>query len=136
MKKLFKYYLPPLVWAGIIFLFSSLPTAKTSDIYWQDFIVKKLAHVIEYGMFSLFLYRSFVNSGVSPKNAGLYSILISLVYGATDEIHQSFTPGREPRVRDVVFDTIGAILAIHFIWNLLPKAPKRLKTWAKRLEIT
>ena len=135
MKKLFKYWTPPLIWAVVIFLFSALPTARTSEIYWQDFIIKKLAHVIEYGVLSFFLYRGFINTGTLRRNAALYSILIALIYGATDELHQSFTPGREPRVRDVVFDTIGAIVAIYFIWNLLPKVPKKLRTWAKRLEV-
>ena len=46
-------------------------------------------------------------------NAGLLAILVSVIYGASDEFHQGFTPGREPRVRDVVFDTIGAIAGIY-----------------------
>ena len=39
---------------------------------------------------------------------GLVAVLLALAYGISDEIHQSFTPGRSPDVMDVVADTIGA----------------------------
>jgi len=91
--------------------------------------------MIEYGIFAALIYRGLVASGVKKNNAGIYSILLALLYGVTDEFHQSYTPGREPRVRDVVFDTIGAILTIYSIWNLLPKAPERLRAWAKKLQL-
>ncbi|MFZ5933134.1 MAG: VanZ family protein [Patescibacteria group bacterium] len=135
MKKILKLWVPAFLWAAVIFLFSSFPTSKTSEIYWQDFIVKKSAHIVEYGIFAILLYRALKNSGVEKKNAGLIAILLAVIYGATDEYHQSFTPGREPRVRDIFFDTIGSVLAIYYLWNLLPKAPQRLKTWARRLQI-
>ena len=135
MKKILKFWGPVVVWAGIIFLFSARPVIPASQIFWKDFIIKKSAHVIEYGILASLLYRALKESGVQKYNAGLIAILIALIYGATDELHQSFTPGREPRVRDVFFDTIGAILSVYSIWNLLPKAPKKLKTWAKRLQL-
>lgn len=134
MKK-FKFWLPPIIWASLIFLFSSLPTIQTSEIYWQDFILKKTAHIVEYGIFAALLYRATKNSGVSKSRAAIYSILIAALYGVTDEIHQSFTPGREPRLRDVLIDTAGAGLFIYFLWRLLPQAPEKLKIWAKRWEI-
>lgn len=117
MRQKIRLYLslwaPPVVWASIIFLFSALSVTPTSDIYWKDFIVKKTAHVIEYGIFAVLLYRALRGSGVEKINAALFAILISVVYGVTDEFHQSFTPGREPRIRDVVFDTIGAIAGVY-----------------------
>jgi len=119
----------------VIFLFSSLPTTRNIEIYWQDFIIKKTAHVVEYGIFAVLLYRALKEGGVDKERAGLFSILIAVLYGMTDEFHQSFTPGRESRIRDVGFDTIGAILAIYILWKLLPKAPKKLKSWAKNLQL-
>ena len=131
-----KYWLPPLLWAVVIFLFSSHPTKGVSEIHWQDFIVKKTAHLIEYGFLAILIYRGLINSKVKNLHAGIAAILVSFIYGATDEIHQMFTPGRESTIRDVIFDTIGAVIVIYFIWRLLPKAPKRLKTLAKKLEIS
>lgn len=108
-----KVWAPVAAWAVIIFLFSSLSVTPTTEIYWQDFVVKKTAHVIEYGIFAALLYRALRSEGVEKINAGLLAILVSVIYGASDEFHQGFTPGREPRVRDVVFDTIGAIAGIY-----------------------
>lgn len=104
---------PVLVWALVIFLFSTLSVTPTTEIYWQDFVVKKTAHIIEYGIFATLLYRALRREEVEKLNAGLLAILVSVIYGASDEFHQGFTPGREPRFRDVVFDTIGAIGGVY-----------------------
>lgn len=104
---------PPLLWAIVIFLFSSLSIHPATQIYWQDFLIKKTAHVVEYGILAILLYRALRREGVSQANAGLIAILVAIVYGASDEFHQGFTPGREPRVRDVAFDTIGAIGGVY-----------------------
>ncbi|MBI4153552.1 VanZ family protein [Candidatus Woesebacteria bacterium] len=135
-KTVIQLWGPPVVWAVIIFLLSARPVIPASQIFWKDFLLKKSAHIIEYAIFTVLIYRALKESGVKKYNAGLVAILISVIYGATDEYHQSFTPGREPRVRDVFFDTIGAILVVYYIWNLLPKAPKRLKAWAEKLRLT
>lgn len=133
--KLIKYWFPVVVWAGVIFMFSSFPTGTATKIVWTDFVLKKTAHIVEYGVFTMLTYRALINNGVLAKNAALWAILLATLYGFSDEYHQSFTPGREPRVRDVGFDTIGAVLAIYLIWNTLPKAPERLRGWAKRWEV-
>jgi len=134
-KKLIRYWLPVIVWAIVIFAFSSFPTGQASGIDWQDFIVKKTAHIVEYGILTLLLYRALKQSGIEKKDAALYSLTLAVFYAVTDEFHQSFTPGREPTLRDVIFDTIGGILAIYSLWKLLPKAPRPLTNWAKKLEL-
>jgi len=77
-------------------------------------LVRKLAHVVEYGIFGLFLY------GVTgdPKQPGwrprraLICILIAAAYSATDEFHQRFVAGRHAAISDCGLDTIGATLAM------------------------
>lgn len=135
VAKVFKFWLPVVVWATFIFLLSAHPTNPVSKIHWKDFVVKKTAHVIEYAALTVLLYRALKESGIEKREAGVYSAILATLYGVSDEIHQSFTPGREPKLRDVFFDTIGAIFAIYIIWSLLPKAPKRLRAWARRLQI-
>ncbi|MBI3443338.1 VanZ family protein, partial [Candidatus Woesebacteria bacterium] len=80
-----------------------------------DFVVKKTAHMIEYGIFSAILFRAFKESGNPVRQAGVYAILIAIAYAITDEFHQMFTPGREPTFRDIVFDTIGASLGVYML---------------------
>jgi VanZ family protein len=134
-ERLLRFWLPVILWGSVIFLFSTRPTKPSSQIDWQDFIIKKSAHIVEYAVLTVLLYRALKESGVDKKEAGIYAIIMAILYGASDEFHQSFTPGREPRVRDIFFDTIGGILAMYSIWNLLPKAPEKLKSWAKSLQI-
>jgi len=134
-KNYIKFWLPLFIWAIVIFSFSSYQTPTASEIRWQDFIVKKTFHLIEYAILTTLSYRALKESGVDKKKAGIYSIIITLLYGASDEFHQTFTIGRDGKVRDVIIDTAGALLAIYGIWNLLPKAPKKLKSWAERLQI-
>jgi len=135
MKKLINLWLPPLVWAGVIFAFSSMSFTPVNQFYWHDFVVKKSAHIVEYAILTALLYRGFRVSGFTKKRAAGISIVMAILYGFSDEFHQSFTPGREPKVRDVLFDTIGSVLAIYLIWKSLPKAPKKLKIWAKKLQL-
>lgn len=131
-----RFFLPVILWAGVIFAFSSQPTGGASQIEWQDFIIKKSAHIFVYFVLSVLLYRSMINSGVQKKKAMYTAILLCMFYGVTDEFHQSFTPGREPTLRDVIIDTIGASLAIYYIWKLLPKAPPRLRNLAKNYQLS
>jgi VanZ family protein len=41
---------------------------------------------------------------------------IAAAYGATDEWHQSFVPGRAAELRDLVMDAIGAALGLGATW--------------------
>lgn len=91
--------------------------------------------MIEYAIFTVLLYRALKAYGMNKKDAAVSSIFVALLYGVSDEIHQMFTSGREPRARDVVFDTIGSLLGIFSLWKLLPKAPKKLKRWAAVLHL-
>jgi len=116
-------------------MFSSKPTGTASYIDWQDFILKKSAHVVVFGTFATLVYRALKESGADKVSAGYLAILAAIVYGILDEIHQSFTPGRGSTFRDVIFDTIGAVLAIYLIWKRLPKMPPRLRRWAKDFQL-
>ena len=42
--------------------------------------------------------------------------MIAVTYAGLDEWHQSFVPLREARVRDVVIDALGAVLAQTLVW--------------------
>ena len=134
-KKVLTFWFPVILWTSVIFLFSAKPTPVTSEIIWQDFIVKKTAHIIEYAILATLLYRALINSGVVKKDAGIIAIILAILYGVSDEFHQSFTPGREPKVRDIFFDSFGALTAVYLILNYLSRAPKIVKNWAKSLRI-
>ena len=51
-----------------------------------------------------------------PCRAGIAVVLFCLLYGLTDEFHQSFIPGRMPSFADVAADALGGLLAV-MGWN-------------------
>lgn len=129
------YWLPVLTLAAIIFKLSSGAVPKASDVYWQDFAAKKLAHVLVYGLLAVLIFRALNAGGMSKKKAIIFSVILATVYGMTDEIHQSFSQVREARVRDIGFDGLGASLFMYFVVKILPKMPKDFVGIGKKLEI-
>lgn len=129
------YWLPFIVWALVIFSFSSVTTPKVSQIHWEDFIVKKTAHVVEYAIFTTLLYRALAKSGVAKKWSLILAIFGAFLYGATDEFHQTYTPGREPRLRDTFIDTFGGLVAVYVITNVIPSIPIKYRKIFVKLEI-
>lgn len=133
--KFLYFALPIVVWMLVIFTFSSKPTGVASTVDWQDFAIKKFAHVVIYGVLSIFVYRGQRAYGVSRRTSFLVAVLFSVIYGMTDEYHQSFIAGRTPKVRDVGFDTIGATLSLLTLWYTSRKMPKKLLSLAAALDI-
>jgi VanZ family protein len=88
--------------------------------------LRKLAHVIEYGIFALLLYGLAGENRRSlwrPKRAA-FCILGAAAYSLTDEFHQLFVPGRHPSLFDCGLDTIGAALAMLVPYTTRPLAAR------------
>ena len=70
----------------------------------------KLVHVVLYLILGLSLAwgRTRTGSGVP----GLLLLLMGVGYGALDEWHQSFVPGRQSSVGDWVADSAGVMLGL------------------------
>lgn len=103
-------YLAVFVWGSVIFWFSNHAKISTVESYAVDFFFKKTAHLVEYAILTVLIFRA-------TKNIKL-SIILSILYAASDEFHQSFIPGREPRVRDVIIDATGSIIGV-VLWSKL-----------------
>lgn len=136
IKKFVSLWIPPILWGLFIFSFSSVTTPRVSDVHWQDFVVKKLAHLIEYGMFAILIFRGLRGENVESRRAFTYTFLACLTYAITDEYHQSMTPGREPTLRDVGIDAVGSFTALLSIKSLLPKIPGKLRKFVFKLGIS
>lgn len=106
--KILKLWLPVLVWAGIIYWFSGIPGLKTN--FESDFILRNIAHILEYFILTLLLRRAFKGSFLMGVLAlFLYPALISFVYALSDEFHQSFVMNRNSSPHDIAMDTIGIL---------------------------
>lgn len=89
--------------------FDELPEKEQLSILDKaTFIIRKSAH------FSLFATLGFLVS-MSVGRRRLFSsasvgvILFCFLYAVSDEIHQSFVPGRSCEFRDMMIDTSGAL---------------------------
>ncbi len=120
IRRRIKHWLPTLAWAILIFSFSSQSTLTTSKVYWQDFVIKKAAHLFVYAVLSVLIYRSLkLTTHYSRPYLLLLTITITLLYAVTDEFHQTFTLGREPTLRDVFIDILGSFLGLGLTRNFL-----------------
>jgi VanZ family protein len=112
--KTFAYWIPTLIWMILIFSFSAHPSLQASQINWQDFFIKKTAHVVEYCILAmLFDYSLRHTTHFSRLKRLIFTLTFIAFYALSDEFHQRFTPGREPRVRDVVIDILGGSIGIY-----------------------
>jgi VanZ family protein len=118
MEKL-RRWLPALLWMGLIFFLSSQPKLPRHPDDVVDFIIKKTGHMMEYGILAFLIWRALAMGGsLSPL---VKAFLLSLLYAASDEYHQSFVPGRDGNPFDVCVDAIGALMALIFVWRLRAK---------------
>jgi len=101
---------PMLIVMGTIFFLShktgdeiQLPAFAHSDLVAHMLIYAVLGGAILYAWNTRFkVYQ--------PIRVVCYTVAICLLYGVSDEFHQSFVPGRYVSAMDVVADTVGAIL--------------------------
>lgn len=116
LKRLLLYWLPPLAWMVVIFAFSSRHRLVVTHSPVYDFVIFKFLHMLEYAILYFLLFRAFysLSSQVSRKAAAT-SFLIAVLYAASDEIHQTFVPTREGKLRDVFIDTLGITLMYIYI---------------------
>jgi VanZ family protein len=93
------------------------PWASHHTLYLMHGLIRKMAHVTEFGVFSITVFRG-VRAGRSGWRLSwaLTTLFIAVSYAGLDEWHQSFVPLREARARDVAFDAFGALLAQTLVW--------------------
>jgi VanZ family protein len=76
--------------------------------FW-DFIIKKGAHMLGYGLLALALWFGMH----FDKRLWWLVLLLALVYALSDEFHQAFVPGRHPSWVDaLIIDGSGAALTL------------------------
>jgi VanZ family protein len=96
-------WLPVVLWAGVIFALSSIPSLGTGLGTW-DLVLRKVAHMAEYAVLGGLLQRAV---GREPL-----AILLGSAYAVTDELHQSFVTGRQGAPLDWLIDTIGVVAGV------------------------
>ena len=121
------YWLPVLLWMGVIYTLSDRPDLTLSRVLpvfafghsargldLADLLLRKIAHVTEYAILTFLVFRALRCRRTGPPGRSLFgwSGLFSVAYAFTDELHQRFVPTRSGTLRDVVIDTAGVLLAL------------------------
>jgi VanZ family protein len=102
-------WLPPLVLMGLIYLLSAQPSLD-SGLGWIDTVGRKVVHFGEYALLC-FLWWRLLRTAMPDRRAAVVAFLISCLYAATDELHQSLVDGRNGSPVDWAIDSAGAAAA-------------------------
>jgi VanZ family protein len=110
-------WLPALAWAALIFSLSARPTLPAPEVPYLD----KVAHFGAYAVLGACLAFAVHRSSL-PMALALF---LGAAYGASDEIHQMFVPGRSPDVFDWVADAAGVAASVYLYsrWRVRRGAP-------------
>ncbi len=93
---------------ALIFALSAQPSLNSGLGAW-DLVLRKLAHMTEFGLLWV-LWMSALQRPVAAAG-------IALAYAATDELHQTFVPGRHGTPWDWAIDAAGVGLAVLAWWR-------------------
>jgi VanZ family protein len=102
--RLVSRYGPPLAVMALIFGLSATPDLGTNLGVW-DTVLRKLSHVTIYAILWLLVARA------TEWRRPVVATLITLLYAASDEYHQSLVEGRHGTPVDVAIDAFGTGLA-------------------------
>ena len=133
-----------IAWMTVIFLFSAQPAHESDGlsksvilfiiglakrvmpladlamyIATLNHFIRKVAHFTVYLVLGILTVNSLKASGVPIFKAIMWALVICIAYAATDEIHQMFVPGRGAQVKDVLIDSVGAVVGICVYYGIV-----------------
>ena len=118
MSKAFHYWLPVFAYCGLIFVVSSFskPPLMESLFFWGG----KLLHMGEYSILGFLSIRAIHSLNSRSSNGFVFalSVIFCVFYGFSDEIHQSFVPGRTVSIGDLMADGVGGVLGTFAYWKM------------------
>lgn len=102
MVQALKTWGPAALWAAVLFLFSEIPGLSGGPRIPVD---DKVVHFVLYGVLGAALgWGRWMSERPTPHAA---TLAVGWAYGAVDEWHQSFVPGRSPDPADFLVDVAG-----------------------------
>ncbi len=74
--------------------------------------IRKIAHFSIYTLVGILLMSLMCTYKIKEIDKIGISLIIGIIYAISDEIHQSFIPGRGPQLTDVILDSMGVLTGI------------------------
>lgn len=113
---------PAVLWATVIFVVSDQPVVPLPKVHHGD----KLGHFAAYLLLGFLLARGAAFSGLGSA----WTVALGLLYGASDEFHQAFVPGRSVELGDWIADALGVAAGTLLYLYLRTGAGRRLPSGA------
>ncbi|MDP9362182.1 MAG: VanZ family protein [Acidobacteriota bacterium] len=128
MRRLLTYWFPPIIWAAVILSASTDAFSASNTGGWLEritawlgyplapsthdlvnHVIRKIAHVTEYGIFSALSFRALRGERTRwTLRWAIGAVVLAAFVASIDEFHQTFVPSRTGTWHDVVLDTAGA----------------------------
>ena len=114
-----RYWLPLLIYMGLIVYLSSLsqpPETLMEVIDWGP--IDKVFHLVEFTILGVLLARALSYSlrRILPTSTWIIAFAVAVLFGVSDEWHQSFVIGRHSTVSDLIVDIIGSALGVGIVY--------------------
>jgi VanZ family protein len=137
MPTFLKYWLPPLLWAGLVSIFSGdgfssantsplflplfewlLPHATPERIQSFHYLIRKLGHFTEFFVLAMLLYRALRGGHgmLWQWRVASWTLSLVLLYAVADEVHQRFVPSRSGAWSDSLLDFFGGCCAVALLY--------------------
>ncbi len=109
VRRLLSFWLPPGLYLVLIFILSGMSHPPVPEGVDQN-----LLHFPEYAVLGFLLARALQGGrpGMPPLRLAVAALLLSALFGFSDEFHQAFVPNRVPDVMDWYHDVIGATVGV------------------------
>ena len=125
MKKFAKWWLPVIAWLIVIFIGSSIGNVPRVGDKTTDGVVHRAAHLLEFAILGALWLRATSKDKPITKRDVIVTLIAVALYGASDEFHQRFTPGRSSEGLSVLFDVAGGLIgAWAWRWWVSPRGPR------------
>ncbi len=127
MSRNVKRWMPLIGWVVMIFGLSSVPSLSTDTEFPRGF--DKVAHFFEYAVLVILVHRG-LSYETGARGVVTFVIVAATCIGVAglDELYQSFIPGRDSSIMDIVADTsgiaLGTVAAVLMVVRLKKKAEK------------
>ncbi|MDB6027050.1 MAG: hypothetical protein JWM68_3273 [Verrucomicrobiales bacterium] len=102
------------------FLLWIYPSITKAQLHEVQYFIRKCGHVSEYAVLGVLAWKARRGTGEVERKAfrecAKFALILAALYACTDELHQSFVPGRDGAVLDVFIDTCGAAVGLICLW--------------------
>jgi len=125
MNRFWSHRAPAIAWALILFILSSIPDIPSPIHFgsWDD----KLQHFVAYAILGALVLRATTMNRDLPNGRHFkLTLALAVLFGATDEVHQYFVPGRFMEFNDFVADAAGVMAgALFYLWLCKCRSPNK-----------